>query len=322
MRIKTEIIQSMFILTCEGPSLDASLALEFLTAMNSFIKKSQMDILLDLSSVNSIDSTGLGAIIRYLRDIGGHRQLILCGISERDLDLLKMTHLNNGFIQVTNRNKLLSNRFWEKKNKTHTPVSSRPEPPATKEESAIHHKRLTSDPEEDVKQKDPMEEEEPATLWEIDDADISEFIYGQEEAEEDLTVLYKTKDYPVEVITKKERRKYRRIEHKQIMDEEITIYCKNTVTGKHHMAVVLNISPGGLLLTSRSRLSFGDKLLLEGRLGRYFTFKEHAVFRSCHKENYGFEFVDLSMETTHFLNRLTGSVDMIKSNKFLCDQPN
>ncbi len=320
MRIKTEIIQSMFILTCEGPSLDASLALEFLTAMNSFIKKSRMDILLDLSSVNSIDSTGLGAIIRYLRDIGGHRQLILCGISERNLDLLKMTHLNNGFIQVTNRNKLLSNRFWEKKNKTHTPVVSRPEPPATKEEPKIHYNRLTSDPEEDVNQKDPMEEEESTTLWEIDDADIAEFIYGQEE--EDLTVLYKTKDYPVELITKKERRKYRRIEHKQIMDEEITIYCKNTVTGKHHMAVVLNISPGGLLLTSRSRLSFGDKLLLKGRLGRYFTFKEHAVFRSCHKENYGFEFVDLSMETTHFLNRITGSVDMIKSNKFLCDQPN
>ncbi len=301
----------MFILTCEGPSLDASLTQEFLTAMNAFIKKSQMDILLDLSAVNFVDSTGLGAIIRSLKEIEGHRKLILCGVSERVLELLKMTHLNNEFTQVTNRNRMLSNLFWEKKNKIHTPIIARPEPPATTEKPIIHHDLLNNTSEKDS-----------ALLWEVDDADIAAFTHVQNEQKKTLAPLYKTKDSPAEVVAQVERRKYRRIEHKQIMDEEITIYCKNTVTGKHHMGVILNISPGGLLLTSRARLSIGDKLLLEGRLGRYFKFKEHAVFRSGRNDNYGFEFVDLSMETTHFLNRITGSVNMIKSNKFLSNLPN
>lgn len=129
---------------------------------------------------------------------------------------------------------------------------------------------------------------------------------------DDLTAMQQTE----------ERRKYRRIEHQQITDEEITIYCKNTVTGKHHFAEILNISPGGLLMTSRSRLTLGDELLLEGRLGRYFKFKEHAISRSCDQEHYGLEFINLSMETTHFLNRLTGTVDTTKANRLLTDQPN
>lgn len=321
MKIKTEIVQSMFIVTCEGPSLDSSLAQEFLTAMSSFIKNSQLDILLDLSSVNFIDSTGLGAIIRSLSDIAGHRRLILCGVSERVLDLLKMTHLHNEFIQATSRNKVLSNLFWEKKNRIYTPTSPRPEPPATKEELTIHHELINDRTGEDEGRNDHMEEEDPAVLWDVDDADLAEFTYGKEEPEEDLTPLYNKENNPAEGVEKEERRKYRRIENKQIMDEEITIYCKNTITGKHHMAVILNISPGGLLMTTPARLSVGDQMLLEGRLGRYFKFKERAISRSCRNENYGLEFVNLSMETTHFLNRITGSVDMIKSNKFLSGLP-
>jgi anti-sigma B factor antagonist len=94
MKIKTEIIHSIFIITCNGPSRDASLAHEFLNAMGGFIKKSQMDILLDISEVNFVDSTGLGTIIRSLSEIGGKGKLILCGVNERTLTLLKMTHLN------------------------------------------------------------------------------------------------------------------------------------------------------------------------------------------------------------------------------------
>ncbi|HIP37881.1 MAG TPA: STAS domain-containing protein [Desulfocapsa sulfexigens] len=320
MRIKTEIIQSMFIVTCEGASLDASLAQEFLTAMDQFFKKSQLDILLDLSAVNFIDSTGLGAIIRSLIDMEGDRQLILCGVNERILDLLKMTYMNNEFTQVPSRNRVLSNLFWERKNNTPAPVVSRTKPPAAREEATIHYDLLDDAPGEE-EQRIALKEENPAIPWEVDDFEIEEVTDQADEAAEDLTALHEKRHDSGEPSRKKERRKYRRIEHQQITDEDITIYCKNTVTGKHHMAVVLNISPGGLLLTSPARFSPGDKLLLEGRLGRYFKFKEHAISRSCRKDHYGLEFVNLSMETTHFLNRITGSVDMINTNKLFHNIP-
>ena len=320
MRIKTEIIKPMFIITCEGASLDASLAQEFLTAMDSFFKRSQLDILLDLSSVKLIDSTGLGAIIRSLIDMEGDRQLILCGVDGRILDLLRMTYMNNEFTQAPSRNRVLSNLFWERKNNPAAPIIRKSKPPAVKEEVTIQYNLLGDDSEED--ESKTAQEEEPAIPWEVEDFEIEEDADQiDEDDEEDLTALSEKENDSTGPDEKEERRKYRRIEHQQITDEEITIYCKNTVTGKHHMAVVLNISPGGLLLTSPARFSLGDKLLLEGRLGRYFKFKEHAISRSCRKDQYGLEFVDLSMETTHFLNRLTGSIDIKNANKLFHNIP-
>jgi len=309
----------MFIITCEGASLDASLAQEFLTAMDSFFKRSQLDILLDLSSVNFIDSTGLGAIIRSLIDIEGDRQLILCGVDGRILDLLRMTYMNNEFTQVPSRNRVLSNLFWERKNNTAAPVINRAKPPAAKEEVTIQYNLLREAPEES--EQKTTQEEDPPILWEVEDFEIEENAEQMDEAEENLMIRAEKENNSAVPDVIEERRKHRRIEHQQITDEEITIYCKNTVTGKHHMAVVLNISPGGLLLTSPARFSPGDKLLLEGRLGRYFKFKEHAIYRSCRKDHYGLEFVDLSMETTHFLNRLTGSIDMTNANKLFHNIP-
>lgn len=320
MRIKTEIIQSIFIITCEGASLDASLAQEFLTGMDRFLKKSQLDILLDLAAVNYIDSTGLGAIVRSLIDMEGDRQLILCGVNERILELLKMTYMNNEFIQAASRNRVLSNLFWERKNRIHAQAVSKTELPSTQDDVTIHYDLLDDEPGEES-QGITREKEDTAIPWEVDDFEIEEVTEQTDEAEEYLTALHNEKHDFVEPDKKKERRKYRRIEHQQITDEDITIYCKNTVTGKHHMAVVLNISPGGLLLTSPARFTPGDKLLLEGRLGRYFKFKEHAISRSCRKDKYGLEFVDLSMETTHFLNRITGSIDITNANKLFHNIP-
>lgn len=309
MKIKTEIMHSIFIVTCDGPNLDAALAQEFLLAMKGFIMKSQMDILLDFSKVEYIDSTGLIAIIRSLRKMNMQRQLILCGVNERILGLLKMTQLDKNFTQSASRNEIFSNLFWAKKNPSKITAQYKPTPLASTNEVASNESTI--------------EEDMYAILLEVDDEDIQGKKYLEYTAdEEDLTLLYKEEDDTGEIASKEERRKYRRVEHKQIMDEKITVYCKNIVTGRRHRAVILNISPGGLLMTTLSGLSLGDKILLEGRLGKYFKFKEYAVSRSCRENNYGLEFVDLSDNTIHFLDQLTGSVDMIKANRLRYDQAN
>jgi anti-sigma B factor antagonist len=284
MKIKTEIINSIFIITCDGPSLDASLAQEFLSAMGGFIQKSQMDVLLDISGVNFVDSTGIGSVIRSLTEIDGHGQLILCGVNNRTLALLEMAHLDGTIHHEPTRDKALNSLFWDTKEDSHTTI-----------------------------------------------VDETEFIDTTEEHEDinDLTTLLEPEKEQIPIvkknqieIPKEERRQYRRIEKKQIMDEEFAIFCKNVTTGRQYPGLVLNISPGGILMTTRSKLSIGDELLVEGRIGRQFKFKERAVSRSCRKQKHGLEFIDLSKETNNFLDRLTGSVDMIKSNRFHHDKPN
>jgi anti-sigma B factor antagonist len=305
MKIKTEIFQSTFIITCEGPSLDSSLALGFLTAMTDFIKKSQLDIILDLSAVNFVNSTELGSVVRSLDQSHGTGKLILCGVDERVLSLLKMTQMDEIFVHTENRQTSLSHLFWERKKATTTPASDAPKRHVTQDKNSER---------EVTEIQEPVEEQ--AILWQVDEEDLEELEVEGDREEKEIPDPGKTTDRNSETAPVEERRRYRRLEHHQIMNDEFIIYCENITSGRHHPAIVLNISAGGLLMTSPSQLSVGDELLIEGRIGKNFTFKERAVSRSCRQQNHGLEFIDLSAETTSFLEQLTGSVAMMQANKF------
>ncbi len=264
MKINTEVFEKIFVVTCEGSRLDATFAQEFFSSMQRFIQKGHMDIVLDLSSVEFVDSTGLGAIVRCLKELEGHGLLVLCGVNEMVLSLLKMTHLDDIFIQAVDRDEAF--------------------------------KRLGAE-----KEKRKVAPEAPA-----ESVGTAPKVTGFDEAL--LASLTMEDSEPIEEIKDDERRKYRRTVSKQIMNEDIIVHCINTATGKRTTGVIRDISPGGLLLISTSKLSVRDTLIIEGRIGRNFRFREHAVICSCRDGKYGLEFIKPSRQTTSFLNQLTGSV--------------
>ncbi len=269
MKIKTEIVQGIFIVTCEGNRLDALFAKDFFTAMKGFIQKGHVDILLDLSAVDFVDSTGLGSIVRCLNEIGGHGQLALCGVSEAVLSLLQITRLDRVLTQAGDRKEALENLSWEKKKGAGTTLSA-----------------VSGIPEDD--------EDEWAILLEVEDDD----------------------DKVLEVASD-ERRRHRRIGHRQILDEDLVAYCTNTTTGKNSTGVILNISPGGILMVSTSaRHAVGDDLLVSSVIGRNFKLKELTRIKSSDNGKYGLEFIRPSPETKNFLNQLTGSVSLESGDRF------
>jgi anti-sigma B factor antagonist len=258
MKITTELINSIFIVTCEGSRLDASFAQDFLEAMKGFIEKGHFDILLDLSAVDFVDSTGLGSIVHCLKEIDSRGQLVLCGVNEMVLSLLQMTRLDKIFIQAADRNEALNNISWKKTKEPGTTISATPRIP----------------------QEDKLD---TPILLEIDDGETKE-------------------------VDNDERRKHRRINHQQILDEKLIAYATNTNTGKNSTAIILNISPGGILMVSTSHHSIGDELLIRSIIGKNFKLKELAVIRSSSDGKYGLEFIKPSKETITFLNQLTGAV--------------
>lgn len=264
MKINTEIVQNAFIVTCDGARLDASFAKTFFTSMQGFIKKGHMNIVLDLSKVEFVDSTGLGAIVRCLKEIGGQGQLVLCGVNEMVLSLLQMTHLDSVFIQAKDRNEAMMKLIEAQK------------------------KRKL------IKKKVVKPAATPPKVTGFDQALLASL--SMEDSEE------------VQDVTSSERRKHRRVMNKQILNEDIVVHCTNTSTGRRTTAVALDISPGGLLLVSPSKLIVGDQFVMEGRIGVNFRFKEYAVIRNTREGKYGFEFIKPSGKTTAFLNQLTGSV--------------
>ena len=264
MKINTEIIQKIFIVTCEGTRLDAAYAQKFFNSMQGFIKKGHMDIVLDLSNVEFVDSTGLGAIVLCLKEIDGRGQFVLCGVNDMVLSLLKMTHLDSIFIQTATRKEALKRLTLEKKKKAVAPTPIIEPPPPTPQKRAFDDDLLAS-----------LTMEDGDTIPKADP---------------------------------KERRKYRRILNKQILNDDIIVHCTNTADGRRTTSVILDISPGGLLLVSPSKLTVGQEFIIAGRIGPNFKFRERAVIRNCRNGKYGFEFIRISEKTRSFLQQLTGSV--------------
>ncbi len=286
MKIRTEISQGAFIITCSGPTLDAPLVQEFIAAMHNSLSKSALDVLLDMSSLVLVDSTGLASVARALKELAPVGDLIICGVKSRTLDMLSMAGLEDVFIQENDRKTALSYLFWKKKAREAT---------AKEKQKSVEKTPAPPIPDDTV------------LLWEVSEEEFEE-IEDEEYCAEPPSPAAKQKTVEKPSTPVKERRRYRRISHRQIMDGELMLYCKNMATGRHYPAIVQNISPGGLLMNSRANFSIGDEFLLEGRIGKNFKFKELAVSRSRHGEGYGLEFINLSAEANHFLSRLTGSL--------------
>jgi len=77
--------------------LDADSSRYFKEKMAEIINQGEAQILLNLSEVQFIDSSGLGALLSLLRQLGERGNLMLCGIAENVMNLFRLTRLNRVF---------------------------------------------------------------------------------------------------------------------------------------------------------------------------------------------------------------------------------
>lgn len=77
--------------------ITADVAAGFKEGLTEYIKKGNKIIVLDLSEVTFIDSSGLGALIGSLKVMGGNGELLLSGAHEAVMNMFKLTHMNKVF---------------------------------------------------------------------------------------------------------------------------------------------------------------------------------------------------------------------------------
>ncbi|HWQ68885.1 MAG TPA: STAS domain-containing protein [Patescibacteria group bacterium] len=77
--------------------LDARIATDFKELMTELIASGTTRIVLDLSKVDFIDSSGLGAIVSSLKRMGGQGELVVCGLQETTMTLFKLTRMDRVF---------------------------------------------------------------------------------------------------------------------------------------------------------------------------------------------------------------------------------
>jgi anti-sigma B factor antagonist len=97
MQIEGKKIDDMLVVTPLEKRLDASAATDFKGKIVDWINAGNNRIVLDLSLVDFIDSSGLGAIVSCLKTLGGSGDLIICGIKETVMSLFQLTRMNRVF---------------------------------------------------------------------------------------------------------------------------------------------------------------------------------------------------------------------------------
>lgn len=97
MQIEGKKVNNLLIVTPLEKRLDASAAADFKGKIVDWINSGNNRIVLDLSRVDFIDSSGLGAIVSCLKTLGGSGDLAICGIQETVMSLFQLTRMNRVF---------------------------------------------------------------------------------------------------------------------------------------------------------------------------------------------------------------------------------
>ena len=77
--------------------LNAHLAPEFKTKLVYLVQSGHERIVIDMTALEFIDSSGLGALSAGLKALGGRGEIVLCGITPRLLSLFTLTHVDKLF---------------------------------------------------------------------------------------------------------------------------------------------------------------------------------------------------------------------------------
>ena len=94
LKVKIEVKNDICVIMPETHRLDASTALDFKNVLLKTIEEGEVRLLLNLESVNFIDSSGLGAIISAMRQVGVKGDIKICNLAAQVEELLRLTRLD------------------------------------------------------------------------------------------------------------------------------------------------------------------------------------------------------------------------------------
>jgi len=85
------------IVAVNGSRIDAAVAIEFKDAMRAATDTPSPTVILDLSQVEFIDSSGLGAIVASMKHLGQSRSLVLAGLTPTVEKVFRLTRMDSVF---------------------------------------------------------------------------------------------------------------------------------------------------------------------------------------------------------------------------------
>ena len=97
MRFEERRIDNILVAKVLEGRISADVAAPFKQALVDYVNNGNRRLVLDLSEVTFIDSSGLGALIGSLKAIGEDGELALCGARDTVANMFKLTRMNKVF---------------------------------------------------------------------------------------------------------------------------------------------------------------------------------------------------------------------------------
>jgi len=83
--------------------LDATVAPMFKHAVVQVIESGERRLVLDLATVDFVDSSGLGAMVSILKALGGNGQVAICNATGAVANLFRLTRMDKVFTLLGSR---------------------------------------------------------------------------------------------------------------------------------------------------------------------------------------------------------------------------
>lgn len=97
MEINTHQAGSALVITVADTRVDASVAIEFKESVRSAAQEGGGAVILDLSNVTFLDSSGLGAVVAIMKLLGKDRSLELAGLTPPVAKVFRLTRMDSIF---------------------------------------------------------------------------------------------------------------------------------------------------------------------------------------------------------------------------------
>jgi len=95
LQIKTE--SNVCIVSIHESRIDAAVALDFKEAVRQGTLDAPAEVVLDLTQVGFVDSSGLGAIVATMKHLAPERRLVLAGLTPPVEKVFRLTRMDSVF---------------------------------------------------------------------------------------------------------------------------------------------------------------------------------------------------------------------------------
>jgi anti-sigma B factor antagonist len=97
MNLQTTVLDDMLIVSAMEDRIDAASAIQFKDRMRELVQHPAPRVILDLSRVGFLDSSGLGAVVAALKLMGPGRKLELAGLTPTVFKVFRLTRMDSVF---------------------------------------------------------------------------------------------------------------------------------------------------------------------------------------------------------------------------------